>query len=744
MGYNVTTFSSAVRIYEEPVDPFPEIIRKYVYEGEPLVDQLIAYFSSAVNGKMTGVIDHARDFYTYGLPTDTFKLNEGYVDEAALQIVMDGIAGTPVEILSSRLALVEPEFIASNFLVDTRGWDPVTDIILNEPPNTDTTFQHDTVFISAEWEMVETVYNLYEHTWSVFNPSGNILLTYELTRVGGTSAPITVTEVFVVTPAINQSIVYYQVVYRDPLITEVNELGVTINSNWEYWLYNPATNVHPTLVPFVSTNQISDYYPIVPFRRNDQNLADKSLKDTELFKTSRALMKKMGLDFETIANSIDESPSANDIDHAYLYFGVPIDTDEPTSLNYMYDYFDYLNNEWAGGQTKESFEAWLLVNRSLVPPQNSGRIEDAGLKIELVCNYINKETKSGSIGTGAIGDTARIVNAVAPTRRSVSWGANDDREGYKEYDTSTITMQRQITIDTYDEITISGFTHKNYIYGEYAVVTGLQLGFAADNDNFLIPLNASIVAAYSNDDKVLIHYAAMHIVVNGYNREKIVWWKQLLKAILVIIVFILIIYSLGNLLAFAHSLATAGSWSAAGSLLLAGAADLAVAAFWGEVIIRAGTLLVAQWGLEGSFLVQVLLVATMIYMAWKTGNFEFLHADKMIWAVTAMSSGIKAEIDKDLREISAGNDTLIAEDKELTAIEERFAEDFDTGAYISTSQFYRNSNFNLDPTEDPSKFYHRKIHAGNPGVTVLDYASSYVAMSLELPKDFSRPNSGVE
>lgn len=83
-----------------------------------------------------------------------------------------------------------------------------------------------------------------------------------------------------------------------------------------------------------------EFYPIVPIRRSNKRISDYS---EELYKANKGLIKRgMGINYDRIEDGLEEHPDIQDIDHAYLVFGVTLNAKDNPCRRYLFHFFKYM------------------------------------------------------------------------------------------------------------------------------------------------------------------------------------------------------------------------------------------------------------------------------------------------------------------------------------------------------------------------------------------------------------------
>lgn len=333
--------------------------------------------------------------------------------------------------------------------------------------------------------------------------------------------------------------------------TVVTSKRVVVKSRPKYFIYEIGSGTHPDLDSLIGIEDLTaPYYPSVPLRVNNKDVTTDEYQEKPLYKTSKKLLRKVGVDIDEVVKQVNTNPSRADIDFAFVAFGVRLKTESQEGKRYIHRYLQHLRT--ISPVTLDQYNAWqtdfngrLVGSPVKAPPMNvvqiySEKDRATNHDIKLQWNFIDTQLKSGTIAPDAkIGDVALS----APGANTVHALGVDI-----VLDVSLFVSKRQVTVDTYEEITIGGWVHENYIYKGKAVTTTAYEGFKDENeDGFLVPLHAGIIAATPMRELTDLSYQCMHMVFNCYQIVKQKWYtKTWFKVVIVIIAILIIVFTWGT------------------------------------------------------------------------------------------------------------------------------------------------------------------------------------------------------
>tara|TARA_B100000929_G_scaffold108179_1_gene85726 strand:+ start:33573 stop:35807 length:2235 start_codon:yes stop_codon:yes gene_type:complete len=505
------------------------------------------------------------------------------------------------------------------------------------------------------------------------------------------------------------------------------------------WVYELSTNRY-TGIEMFSAYQAHNYLPIVPIRRNKQNLTDR--QGTEAFKQYSWMMDRLGLNLEEITDAIMNEDNGNDpeqIEEVFMLFAADIASEEPSTKKYLWEYFNNLSKYQY--QTKTEFEAWLN-NRTHLAPINLIEIVDNEFKYALAFNYIEVEdiydfSYSTMFSSGSRkGEVKTKIVIGQPIPQYIDEVRLDDLE------TSKFIIEKVVNDNHIKRITVHGLFSMHEAYrtnelppgqdntfqepGGYWVkrtLTDAKLS-TTDPDNedkgFYIPVAKNFVDKLPAIQRSELYQDTMNIIVYAVNKQKVKWYERGMFKVALVLVAIAVTYFTGDF--------TALSWATALSFVT----NLVVNLIIGELISQALTNVVAILGIENA----AILAAIASIVAFTTGRFNaemaVSWADDLLkasmWGLQAVGKEIQNELGDLLSESETFFDMLQEKYDELEEIDEMLKGDTNID-YVYLQNQARQEIY----IEDPSMFYLRTIHNSNPGVLSKDMISTYVDRKLKLP-----------
>ena len=676
--------SQTISLIEKDPRYYPTVIQRAILGGSDLASTLRDAAINSIGNKAKAYYRYGRDSYILGLPMGTFM--GYYVSMDDVKTVMDRVTGRDSTILDAKIAIPDGKLFISSWLTEN-GYNPDTK------------------------ELVAMAHSFYTYFFkeAVVSEIGKVKITYiEKFNNPNPMEPDTskqlITYLNVADAVPNES--YCVVKYTIP------------HDSAEYtWYTQMSLNLYPELNPENTDIQKSPYFPIVPVREN--NVTSTFTNKPKLAKSSKHLLNKLGLNYGDIISGVDANPDIGQVDHAYIVIGLKLNSTEQAALNYLFEYFSYLEN--VSTVTEAEDAAWVFGTTygiSNQPPVNQLEVRCNYYRILLAYRYINKSTVTGSIGK--VGTVTQTLNVVPQDVHISTNGPSLVR------DNSELILRKQINDTQYVELLVKGPHHINYVYNGYGVDTNIKiLTENEDNNNFIIPLNRYIFTeVLSQKEQIAVMYSALNITFNSYEVVKLKWYQTgLFQFIMVIITVVLTIYGFGYI---ANSIR--------GMTMAAAAAFIAQQVAISVVISVGLQFAIKILGLEATVLAVLIMVAAVVYSGYGpngAGSLEGVPwADEILKVASGLPEAVKKYSETMLKKISQEmTDFQDYAQKLWDDLEDKWDAIKHQSNLDPIGLFYLTDYY---PGENPGTYMDRHIHTGNPGVESLNAIGGYVDNMLDL------------
>jgi hypothetical protein len=507
------------------------------------------------------------------------------------------------------------------------------------------------------------------------------------------------------------------------------------------WIYDPRSNTYPVLALGSGATLTSEFYPIVPFRLANRDLTHEDYRDEETYKTSKKLLKYLGLSLDDIAENINENPSVGDIDNAYITFGVPIDTESKEGNKYLALFFDHmagyskykkshydkaLNPDpvWVDTSEKGNSSGYWEDGKQTLPPVNTVTIRDASLDLTLAYHYVEM-----SVHTGVKTKVKKVIKEIdIKTDGSISSttyaGAIRAILGSATtYSRSTVTFYHQLDADTYKKIVVHGPVIINNIYKNKEVITDLADAMDEDNGSFIVPLHNPTLQKLTVLERADFYKVSVNLIFNSYDIVKTKWYQTGFFQFVVLVIGVII-----AIVTYQPQFIAAAAAGTAAVLIL-----IAQIAFQYLAMRELLEYAIEELGLGT---VMIFVIAYSLYTADYSKMADALKAMPMVarllTVVSAAGQVYGAYVSNEVNGISEELSGLQDYDKEFQKAVKAANELLDFSGIIDPMAFVEATRINL--SETPSQFYLRTVHAGNVGEVAIQSITNFVPLMLQLPQ----------
>ncbi|EJB8489840.1 hypothetical protein MW368_003656 [Acinetobacter baumannii] len=461
---------------------------------------------------------------------------------------------------------------------------------------------------------------------------------------------------------------------------------------------------------FQTGETMGKFYPRLYARLNNQNLADRSHRDTDAYQNSQNFWNCIDVNWSEWVNELHKNMEDTDsITQTFVACMVPANSKDPDCIEYLFKYFQRLYKTRDATRTKTDQESYLSRQTDLVC--NNARdgltivIEDKVYTQSLSFSNIGLMDYVGSIGP--VGTYSFELSTVLDMGKG--WFARPTETKVHRY-------KYQITEKTYRVVSVYGLAFTEYVTGGNTVVS------AGDSDSLFVPLDYSMTTEMTNRDYENVVAKSLHVVVNTLKVVKTKWYQTgVFKVVLFIAAVVMSVWTGGQSLTL-YTVLIAAVQAIAISVVVSLVAKLAVklgvrvelvAAIAAVVAIVAGYVNFADIqqlaGMSASTINQLSNVALQLQAQMRSLEMKSLAKN---------FADMRADFDSKMRELEDLKDSL-AMDRQL----------LDNALWVAPNT---NDVF-INLGESPDDYYTRTIHVGNMGVAVIDATLNSVEQMLQLP-----------
>lgn len=733
----VVVGTSVSRVIEDDVLPDAikaGTIKSILRSGDVHEEVLESLFSSAAV-RAERMYDYAAKKYPYGLPTGEFYSSTKGKPE--IQAILDTQEGQEVFIEYSNFGPPNSLHLAWMLLVSDHGYNPATnelahltaqkgvpvyleDILIgipksqanNYPPGSlamwgpspkagktperptasdaagmlrgfspvvhDSSVTDDYIEIVYVWRGVN-----YHQQWEIDGGSGSTL------KRGTIRIPVT-------EALVQASEDYFHVRYR-------------VGSQVKFWMYRMGTGTYPQLDALFGSvpTENGNYFPFLYFRFNKSSQIKN--KTTEAYRTSKRMAKYLGMDYDTVAEAIDDNPDIDNVEQAMAMFAVPANTEDPMERRYLFDFFDALyysqdNQKYIPGTNTGAVGTVAWARSFLEGGRQAMVIRDKRFKMVLAYMEIARNRVAGSIGsvgTYASGRGTYQYQIEVEDRDTDQKRIVNKEIGYHYY-----RWQKGPTY--YEEVVVIGLQVRFYVQGEHRVI-------ADENDDILlIPLDRSISSQYSMADREKLYSRSLHYVFNSLQIIKIKWYQTgIFQVVTTLVAVAMAIYDGGATLGAVLGL------SGAAAIIATIVINLVIA----EVLKVAFKLFAKLVGEELAMLIAIVAVVVGAYQVFDAGSLKGAPwAQDLLKAANGLTTAA----------MELKFEDLMNESSEFMKYVEQQTKTLETAQELLDKPVHLNPFVIFG--ESPTDYYNRTVHSGNIGVLGIEAVTNYTEIALTLPK----------
>lgn len=467
------------------------------------------------------------------------------------------------------------------------------------------------------------------------------------------------------------------------------------------WIYLTGSGFGLLDSAVQSTTKASKFYPFIPIRHEGKFFSETYYPDIyELSK--KAYRKSSGQKLNKLIDKIKDNESIDDIDYAYIVYGVPLNVIDNSARKYLFTFFKALIADTPAESTLTRLE--VKSPGTSIAKLNMA-ISWTGITLTSGSGLKKAGAKTGSVWLDKVGEQVSIHHQTGP--------------------------------DHWETVTVSNLVHKNLVYKDKSVdIKGSEALDDADESGFLVPLHYETVRTMSLVDSTQMMTAATFIVFNSYEVVKQKWYQTGIFKIFVFIAIIaitILIPPLGG--------AAVAAWASVGAAIgLTGLAAIIAGAIITQLVTMILMKVLTRVGVElfGDKFGQIFgAIATFVAMtmgqqmlqgatmasAW--GN--MMSASNLLQLTNATVNGISGYVAASTQGIIQKTQDLLEDyNKESKEISELFAQNIGYGRGVIDPMSLTDSVFgNFMETE--AQFLSRTLLTG----------SDIAELSMEMLTNFS-------
>jgi hypothetical protein len=535
-----------------------------------------------------------------------------------------------------------------------------------------------------------------------------------------------------------------------------------------------------------SSAVVPEFYPFIPLRYDNLYINEPPY-EVDFPKHDDAYKRATGGDIRDLLASIDDNPSVGDIDHAYVTFGVELNTEEKEGRRYIYEfmkgliqyqdnssaedvgwaenneYFIYYNDylEWSTDQADAGSPRYGEPEPTAVvfPVPRISKLalkstyEDTLIKYDVSIEWVFI-TENFGVGKGKVG---AAVNEFWWESQDTTYNTPGSLAAFSaaqlKIEALGLTHSRlywQVSDDVFSYLDLFGMTHINRIYkGKSVQISTKEALEDTDVSGFVVPMH------YPTIKKIPLPWAnelassSQIIIFNSYLTVTTKWYqKSIFKIIFAIILAVVIALvfppAAGLLGTNAYVGAQMGFTAGSTAAIVAGATANAIAAIVLTQVISTVSveLFGEKWGRIIAAIVTV-MVGNMASSYHQTGSFamdwgKFMRVDNLIAMTDSVATGVQGYAANEVSDIQED----MAEAKEeyeddVQSIIERMENLGYSGVELDPLIYIQQDNLDdRNVTSEPSEIFLRRTLLTGSDIAEMTHAliDEFVEISLKLPE----------
>lgn len=753
---------------------------------------------TGIGNKMKGVFDYAKNEYTLALPSGVATdIQLPSLDTIANALTDDIGYSYDVVVLRFKYIPYKPYMEVLDFLLSDRAFDLYNEIAYSYPTIvftgdmqlrvTDSSISLDGLSVDMSYELWGTVFT----TTPGDAESGSVEVTTGVWALLGTYSESILRPSVVNTEYGDNTLIAWYRKY---------DVGGALLPNTDVWIYRVSEDRYSEVDPNRSVSAVGEYLPVVPLRYNNQDLTGQdeviyqtsvdtltpqvaaakiayddayaidggvgspapsdalyaawqsllsqlnaaeaslasaiAIKTTPLYLTSKELLKKLNLPIESLGDSINSNPDLPEIDHAYVMFGVDLQSNESASMAYLNHYFNYI-----GTLNVDRFDATAVLNYTSngEPIYVDSVFTEYGLSLSMTYDSIQTSYITGSVGNGNMGNAEKSIEY---TLHEAVPGTDEFDLGTPAYISTVLTIDLQTTPVTIRRVVINNLVVTNHIDGGYVVTATPQtVKDDPDNHNLIIPIDYNLSLVLGTRQRNELYTDCALLVINAVVKTKLKWYQEQWFSAIVFIVGVVVtvvgLYYGGIDLAYwwGQGLYAFLAWLAINIVI-----SLAIKIVFDWIVEKVG----AKIGIIGALVLTVIgLILTQGRSgAGLLGQYTMMTGQIALQMSVALLSSVNEFIQLAAQKVIEEYDAFtklmgdaydaINTNSEVEAMNNK--PDFDPLNYVYPKRYY------TVPAESPDAFFRRTLGLYDNTYYVTHNAiSNFAANLLTLDKSFGLP-----
>jgi hypothetical protein len=715
MGQTITRVGTSItRVIED--DNLPDSLRsgvtKAIFKDGDLPEYLIDELTGSLAQKAERMYRYAQDNYLYGLPSG--RVVSSTQGRQQVEAAIEASEGQQVLMEYSHWGPVNVLHVGWMKLVAQYGYTASDNQLTVLSAQKNATVYLKDMRIAVPAATADTIDSRALEQWGIAPNAG---YTMERPNSVGNLVIMARPSLTIRDPNISSIQLQVTVVYRHATTQVVTEetfvlttSGYSDTANYfhakykvgqqtKWWIYEDGTGTYPLIdAVYAEAPAVSgSYFPFMYFRYDKQSVISNTTSPAYI--QTKKMTGYLGMDFDTVAQAIDDNPDIADVEHAILTFAVPAVSTNYIENQYLFEYFD---NLYYSSEITEVLNTYNYLYETST--QYNIVIKDARFRQALGHDGIIKRLKAGTVG----GD-GKFHSEKGTAPLPIEYVDENGALVQTAIDIPVYFYRKQIAPGLMEELEVRNLKMVYWIWNEYYTTTDLN------EEILLVPLDRSITQNYMLKDREILYARSMHLVFNSRVVTKVKWYQTgVFRAVMLIIAVVITIYSWGTTY---QTVGLALGLTGPAAVIATIVVNLVV----GRLISLTLGFVARKLGAEVAIAIAILALIVGGYQIIESGGLQGTWAPELLQLSTGLQKASIKVLTEDLLEESTEFQSYVEDQTKL----------------LESSQKLLETTANLEPYliygEKPEDFYNRTVHFGNIGTLGVSAVSSYVDLALILP-----------
>ena len=339
------------------------------------------------------------------------------------------------------------------------------------------------------------------------------------------------------------------------------------------------------LVIEADSSGFQEFYPFMPVRVDNESITENQFS-SDYTKLKRAYRRAyQGKNFDNLIEKVEDNPSIDDIDYAYLVFGVSLNVQEMACRKYIFNFMekmipfqdagsgnamsdleiaidayaialqelrDWENTDWSSTDWGSIPERPILPN--VTPPAtNTIQLTDNTFGFDYRVSWVHIEINQyvGKFDMDPANpgqQNPKEDDLLLVPGPSLTWQTREnyntragEAESMLSHTIPSMYIYWQVDSNSYRRIQVWGLTSENMIYaGKSVKITSTEALEDDEESGFFIPLHYPTMSEMNIVDYTQMATANAHILFNSYEITKQIWYERGIFKILLLSLIIIV------------------------------------------------------------------------------------------------------------------------------------------------------------------------------------------------------------